>query len=76
MTMNIAAQLGFGVREANLSLTDFYNADFVFSTGTMGELTPVTEIDGRIIDRERGESDFKRIYSAYQKAIPQYCEKP
>ena len=33
----------------DLSLTEFYPADEVFCTGTMGELAPVTAIDGRII---------------------------
>ena len=36
-------------READLSLTEFYRADEVFCTGTMGELAPVTKIDGRTI---------------------------
>jgi branched-chain amino acid aminotransferase group I len=33
--------------ERNLSLTEMYTAREVFTTGTMGELTPVIEIDGR-----------------------------
>jgi len=33
----------------DLSLTDFYRADEVFCTGTMGELAPVARIDGRPI---------------------------
>lgn len=37
--------------ERNLSLTEMYTADEVFTTGTMGELTPVLEIDGRKIGR-------------------------
>ncbi len=36
--------------EKNLSLTEFYTADEVFVTGTMGELTAVSEIDGRKIE--------------------------
>jgi branched-chain amino acid aminotransferase len=36
-------------READLSLTEFYRADEVFCTGTMGELAAVVEIDGREI---------------------------
>lgn len=76
MTMHVAAQQGFEVREADLSLTEFYTADFVFSTGTMGELTPVAEIDGRTIEHEKGEADFQRIYSAYKRVIPEYCEMP
>ena len=32
-----------------LSLVDFYRADEMFCTGTMGEIAPVTEVDGRRI---------------------------
>ena len=35
--------------ERDLSLTEFYRADEVFCTGTMGELAAVTKIDGRTI---------------------------
>ena len=35
--------------ECDLSLTEFYRADEVFCTGTMGELAPVTRMDGRAI---------------------------
>jgi branched-chain amino acid aminotransferase len=38
-------------READLSLTDVYRADEMFCTGTMGELAPVIEVDGRPIGR-------------------------
>ena len=37
------------VAERDLSLTEFHRADEVFCTGTMGELAPVTTIDGRMI---------------------------
>ena len=40
---------GIPAAERNISLTEFYTADEVFTTGTMGELTPVIEIDGRRI---------------------------
>ncbi len=40
--------------EKNLSLIEFYTADEVFCTGTMGELVKVSEIDGRkIIDKSK-----------------------
>ena len=42
-THGIAHEVG------DLSLTDFYRADEVFCTGTMGELAPVARIDGRPI---------------------------
>jgi branched-chain amino acid aminotransferase len=35
--------------EQDLSLTEVYRADEMFCTGTMGELTPVVEVDGRTI---------------------------
>lgn len=37
------------VVERRLSLAEFHSADEVFTTGSMGELTPVVEIDGRKI---------------------------
>lgn len=41
--------------ERNLSLTEVYTADEMFTTGTMGELSPVLEVDGRTIgDGEPG----------------------
>ena len=38
------------VFEKNISVTELYNADQVFTTGTMGELAQVVEIDKRIIN--------------------------
>lgn len=35
--------------EADMSLTELYRADECFCTGTMGELAPVTKVDGRPI---------------------------
>ena len=65
---------GIPAMERDLSLTEFYSADEVFATGTMGELTPVIEIDGRKI----GNDEFPvldRINSEFRKIIPQYCVK-
>ncbi len=36
--------------EANISLAEMYSADEVFISGTMGELVPVIDIDGRKFD--------------------------
>lgn len=40
---------GIPCAERDLSLTEVYRADEVFCTGTMGELVPVAEVDGRPI---------------------------
>jgi branched-chain amino acid aminotransferase len=47
--LELAAEAGLGCDVRDFSLTDFYNADEVFVTGTMGGLAPVITIDGRAI---------------------------
>ena len=49
MILDIAAEEGIAAAEKNLSLTELYTADEAFTTGTMGELTPILEADGRRI---------------------------
>jgi len=49
MILDIAASEGIPSAEKNLTLSELYTADEVFTTGTMGELTPVLEADGRIV---------------------------
>lgn len=63
------------MEERNLSLTEFYTADEVFGTGTMGELTPVTEIDGRKIVNRSGKSLQNELREKFKALIPQYSEK-
>lgn len=49
MILVICAQQNIPAAEQRLSLTELYCADEVFTSGTMGELTPVLEADGRVI---------------------------
>lgn len=49
MILEICAAQDIPASERNLSLSELYTADEVFTTGTMGELTPVLEADGRVI---------------------------
>lgn len=49
MVIDICREQDMPVAERNMSLTELYTADEVFTTGTMGELTPVLEADGRVI---------------------------
>jgi branched-chain amino acid aminotransferase group I len=42
------------ISEQDISLTELYNADEVFTTGTMGELARVVEIDKRKIENKGG----------------------
>jgi branched-chain amino acid aminotransferase len=47
--LELATQAGIPHTVGDYSLTQFYAADEVFVTGTMGGLTPVTRLDGRPI---------------------------
>ena len=61
--------------EKNLSLTELYNADEVFCSGTMGELTPITAIDGRIIENKAHSDICKRLVSLFENVRSKYCIK-
>jgi branched-chain amino acid aminotransferase len=75
LVMELAESLKIPMSEKNLSLTEFYTADEVFATGTMGELTPINEIDGRKIENTSGISLLPTLQKAFREIIPQYCEK-
>jgi branched-chain amino acid aminotransferase len=47
--LEICQKQGIIARQKNFSLTDVYDADEAFVTGTFGGLTPVIEVDGRKI---------------------------
>ncbi len=47
--LELCREHGVPCLEADLSLTEAYRADEMFCTGTMGELAPVVEVDGRAI---------------------------
>ncbi len=63
--IRLARELSIPCREFNLSITEMYTADEMFTSGTMGELTPVLEVDGRIIGTGRPGSLTEKIRSAY-----------
>jgi branched-chain amino acid aminotransferase len=47
--LTLARNLGIPTREGKFSLDDLYLADEAFLTGTAAEVTPIREVDGRII---------------------------
>ena len=49
VVLELCGAHGIPAVERDLSLTDVYRAEEAFCTGTMGELVPVVEIDGRPI---------------------------
>ncbi|MCE9551789.1 MAG: aminotransferase class IV [Planctomycetes bacterium] len=63
--------------ERDMSLAEFYAADAVFCTGTMGEIVPVTEIDGRTIRDSTGAAGevLKRICEKFRRLTEEEGEK-
>ena len=56
VVIQIARAEGIPLVERNISLAEVYTAGEMFTTGTMGELSPVLEVDGRRIGAgKRGE---------------------
>jgi len=81
MILEIAIKEGINTDEKNLSNTDLYSADEVFTSGTMGEITPILEADGRKIGDGQAGSMTKRMQKlhssyAYENGEPIPFKKP
>ena len=65
--IQIGREAGLTVIERNISISEMYVADEMFTTGTMGELSPVLEVDGRVIGAGIGPitSELQRRYAEY-----------
>ena len=73
--LELARANNIQVQEKNLSLVEFYNADEVFATGTMGELTPVKEMDCRTIENKSGSRLREQLNGWMHEKLPEMCEK-
>jgi branched-chain amino acid aminotransferase group I len=75
MILDICRANNVPAEERNLSLTELYTAEEVFTSGTMGELTPILEADGRVIGdgsvggQTRALQKLHRIF-AYEHGTP------
>ena len=69
-TLNLASTLGIPIKEGDFSLTELYTADEAFTTGTMGGLAHIAEVDGRRIGpvRRQGPGPVTRKAST---SLPQ-----
>lgn len=67
--IQIARENGISCLEKNLSLAELYTADEAFTTGTMGALSWIKVVDGRIIGQaEKGEM-CKKLQILYSKYV-------
>ena len=67
MVIDICREHGIPVAERNLSVTELYTADEVFTSGTMGELTPVLEADGRTIGNGKAGDTTRRLQELHRE---------
>jgi len=72
LVIELARENNIEVVEKNLSMTEFYSADEVFATGTMGELTPIVEMDGRITKKENYPI-LEQVNTYFRAARQKYC---
>jgi len=80
--LTLARELGILSVQRRISLAEFHTAEEVFTTGTMGGITPVTTIDGRTIGSGRRGSLTEKLQQAYSQllsrsefstSIPHFC---
>ena len=63
--IQIAADLGLTVQSLPMTRDDVYLADEAFFTGTAAEITPIRELDGRVIGRGSRGPVTERIQSLF-----------
>lgn len=68
VVLELARRDGIPAREERLTLVQVYQADEVFTTGTMGELAPVLHIDGRTIGAGSVGPLTRRLQALYREA--------
>lgn len=72
MILSICAEQSIPAVEKNLSLTELYAADEVFTSGTMGELTPVLEADGRVVGSGAAGPMTKRLQTLHRQYVQEH----
>ncbi|KAK4852608.1 hypothetical protein QYF36_025443 [Acer negundo] len=64
--MDLVVKENLVLEERRISLSEFHTADEVWTTGTMGELSPAVKIDGRIIGDGNVGPVTRRLQNAYK----------
>jgi branched-chain amino acid aminotransferase len=72
--IRVCRESGIPCFEKNFSLFDVYGADEAFVTGTFGGLTPVTEVDGRIIGNGSFGPVSRKLFDLYKGLIRREIE--
>jgi len=67
--MKLVEKLGYPLVERNITPNELFTADEVFFTGTAAELTPVREINKRIIGNGKPGPVTKRLIQEFNKLV-------
>ena len=67
MILDICNAQGIPAAECRMSMTELYCADEVFTSGTMGELTPILEADGRVIGAGNSGAVTKKLQRLHRE---------
>ncbi len=73
--MTLARDLGYEVREEIMVRTDLYNADEAFFSGTAAEVTPIREVDDRVVGEGTRGAITKEIQGTFFAATKGEIEK-
>ena len=66
LVLELARAHGMAVEERNISLTGMDSADEAFGTGSVGELTPITEVDGRTLVNRAGTAVTQELVKMFE----------
>ncbi len=72
--INLCKANDIPVFEKNFSVMQTYSADEAFVTGTFAGLTPVVDIDGRVIGSGQRGAVVDRLQELYQQLIDSECQ--
>ncbi len=67
--LTLAGDMGVPVKEDRFSLDDLYLADEAFLTGTAAEVTPIREVDGRVIGPGKPGPVTQKLQEAFFKVV-------
>jgi branched-chain amino acid aminotransferase len=63
--MELAGELGYKVREERFTRDEVYISDEAFFSGTAAEITPIREVDGRVIGAGKPGPVTKKLQAAF-----------
>lgn len=66
IVIDLCKDNGISISEKRISMAEMYSADECFTTGTMGELVPVLEIDKRIIGNGKQGAITEQLQSLHR----------